>query len=98
MPLGLLGWWLLAINVATYAAYAWDKAAARRPGARRTRERTLWLLNLLGGVVGAWIGMLGAAPQDAAPVVLDRPGRLLRAVGRDRPRAARGRRAADRVR
>jgi uncharacterized membrane protein YsdA (DUF1294 family) len=58
MPLGLLGWWLLAINVATFAAYAWDKAAAKRPGARRTRERTLWLLNLLGGVVGAWLGML----------------------------------------
>ena len=31
---------------------------ARRPGARRTRERTLWLLNLAGGVIGAWIGML----------------------------------------
>ena len=58
MPLGLLGWWLVAINVATFGAYAWDKAAARRPGARRTRERTLWLLNLLGGVVGAWLGML----------------------------------------
>ena len=58
MPLGLLGWWLLAINVATFAAYAGDKAAAKRPGARRTRERTLWLLNLLGGVVGAWLGML----------------------------------------
>ena len=58
MPLGALGWWLLAINVATFAAYAWDKSMARRPGARRIRERTLWLLNLLGGVVGAWIGML----------------------------------------
>jgi uncharacterized membrane protein YsdA (DUF1294 family) len=58
MPLGLLGWWLVAINVATFAAYAWDKAAAKRPGARRTRERTLWVLNLLGGVAGAWLGML----------------------------------------
>ena len=58
MPLGLLGWWLVAINVATFAAYARDKAASKRPGARRTRERTLWLLNLLGGVVGAWLGML----------------------------------------
>ena len=52
--LQLLGLWLLVINVATAAAYAWDKAAARR-GARRIRERTLLLMNLFGGVVGAWI-------------------------------------------
>ena len=50
----LLGLWLLVINVATAAAYAWDKAAARR-GARRIRERTLLLMNVLGGVAGAWI-------------------------------------------
>jgi uncharacterized membrane protein YsdA (DUF1294 family) len=46
--------WLVAINVITAAAYAWDKAAARR-GAWRVRERTLWTLDLLGGVAGAWI-------------------------------------------
>jgi uncharacterized membrane protein YsdA (DUF1294 family) len=53
-----LGWWLVAINLVTLAAFAWDKASARRPGARRTRERTLWLLVLAGGVVGGWVGML----------------------------------------
>jgi uncharacterized membrane protein YsdA (DUF1294 family) len=38
----------------TAASYAYDKTAARR-GGRRVRERTLWILNLLGGVAGAWI-------------------------------------------
>jgi uncharacterized membrane protein YsdA (DUF1294 family) len=50
--------WLLAINVVTAGAYAWDKLSARRSG-RRVRERTLWLLCLLGGVVGAWIVFFG---------------------------------------
>jgi uncharacterized membrane protein YsdA (DUF1294 family) len=53
MPAWLLPW-LVAINVVTAGAYAWDKAASKRPGARRTRERTLWLLCLAGGVIGAW--------------------------------------------
>jgi uncharacterized membrane protein YsdA (DUF1294 family) len=56
MPL-LLGW-LAAISVATAATYAWDKVAARG-GRRRIRERTLWLLCLAGGVLGAWIVFLG---------------------------------------
>jgi uncharacterized membrane protein YsdA (DUF1294 family) len=47
--------WLVAINVVTAAMYAKDKLAARRPGARRVRERTLWLLCLAGGVGGAWL-------------------------------------------
>lgn len=55
----LLGLWLAAINVITAAAYAWDKAMARRPGARRLRERTLLLLNLAGGCLGAWLVFLG---------------------------------------
>jgi uncharacterized membrane protein YsdA (DUF1294 family) len=47
--------WLVIINVVTAAMYAKDKLAARRPGARRVRERTLWLLCLAGGVGGAWL-------------------------------------------
>ena len=58
IPVPLLAGWLLAINVGTAAAYAWDKAAARR-GGRRVRERTLLLLNVAGGVVGAWVVFLG---------------------------------------
>jgi uncharacterized membrane protein YsdA (DUF1294 family) len=58
IPPWLLVGWLLVINVATAAAYAYDKAAARR-GARRVRERTLLLLDLAGGVVGAWLVFFG---------------------------------------
>ncbi len=49
--------WLVLVNLATFAAYWWDKRAARR-GDRRTRERTLLLMNLAGGFVGGWAGML----------------------------------------
>jgi uncharacterized membrane protein YsdA (DUF1294 family) len=51
--------WLLVINVVTAATYAWDKLSSRRSGARRVRERTLWLLCFLGGVGGAWLVFFG---------------------------------------
>jgi len=51
--------WLVLINVVTAAMYAKDKLAAKRPGARRVRERTLWLLCLAGGVGGAWLVFFG---------------------------------------
>jgi uncharacterized membrane protein YsdA (DUF1294 family) len=57
MP-ALVAWWLLAINLVTAVAYAYDKVAAPR-GGRRLRERTLWLLCLAGGVGGAWLVFLG---------------------------------------
>jgi uncharacterized membrane protein YsdA (DUF1294 family) len=50
--------WLLVINIVTAAAYAYDKLAAPR-GGRRVRERTLWLLCLAGGVLGAWLVFFG---------------------------------------
>ena len=50
--------WLLVINVVTAGAYAYDKLAAPR-GGRRIRERTLVILCLAGGVLGAWIIFLG---------------------------------------
>jgi uncharacterized membrane protein YsdA (DUF1294 family) len=50
--------WLLVINVATAATYAYDKLAAPR-GGRRIRERTLWILCLAGGVGGAWLVFFG---------------------------------------
>ena len=57
MPAALL-WWLVAINLVTAAAYAYDKLAAPR-GGRRIRERTLWILCLAGGVGGAWLVFFG---------------------------------------
>ena len=54
MPDWLLAW-LVAINLVTFGAYAWDKSQSRRTGARRIRERTLWILCLAGGVLGAWL-------------------------------------------
>jgi uncharacterized membrane protein YsdA (DUF1294 family) len=51
--------WLLIINVVTAVTYAWDKVSSRRAGARRVRERTLWLLCFLGGVGGAWLVFFG---------------------------------------
>jgi uncharacterized membrane protein YsdA (DUF1294 family) len=50
--------WLFVINLATAAAYAYDKLAAPRER-RRVRERTLWLLCLAGGFVGAWVVFFG---------------------------------------
>jgi uncharacterized membrane protein YsdA (DUF1294 family) len=50
--------WLVVINIVTAIAYAYDKLAAPR-GGRRIRERTLWVLCLIGGVVGAWMVFFG---------------------------------------
>ncbi len=50
--------WLLVVNVVTAVVYAWDKTRARR-GNRRIPERTLFLLNLAGGFIGAWIVFFG---------------------------------------
>lgn len=45
--------WLIAGNAVTAALYTYDKMAAPRHW-RRIRERTLWICNALGGVLGAW--------------------------------------------
>ena len=64
-PLAVLtggGWgtvllvWLAAVNLVTFAVYGIDKAKARR-GAWRVPEKTLFLLPLLGGSLGALLGM-----------------------------------------
>lgn len=55
-PAGALAVWLFAINLVTFAVYGADKRRARR-GAWRVPEKTLFLLPLLGGSVGALLGM-----------------------------------------
>lgn len=55
-PVGVVTVWLAVINVVTLAVYGVDKRRARR-GAWRVKERTLFLLPLLGGSVGALLGM-----------------------------------------
>ena len=49
-------WYLAAVNVVTFTVYGIDKRKARR-GAWRIPEKTLFLLQLLGGSVGALLGM-----------------------------------------
>ena len=49
-------WYLAAVNVVTFTVYGIDKRKARR-GAWRIPEKTLFLLPLLGGGVGALLGM-----------------------------------------
>lgn len=48
---------LIAVNVLAFAVYGWDKARSKVQGARRVPEKTLFLLALLGGSVGAVLGM-----------------------------------------
>ena len=50
-------WYLAAVNLVTFTVHGVDKAKARR-GAWRVPEKTLFLLPLLGGSVGALLGML----------------------------------------
>ena len=50
-------WYLAAVNLVTFTVYGVDKAKARR-GAWRVPEKKLFLLPLLGGSLGAVLGML----------------------------------------
>ena len=53
----LLAGYLLLINLWAFGLMGFDKSRARRRGARRIRERTLFLSALLGGGLGAVLGM-----------------------------------------
>ena len=55
-PAGWLAVYLAAINLATFIVYGADKRRARK-GKWRVPEKTLLLLPLLGGSVGALLGM-----------------------------------------
>lgn len=53
---GLLAVYLLAVNLAAFVLYGADKRRAKQ-GAWRIPEKTLFLLPLLGGSIGALLGM-----------------------------------------
>ena len=48
--------YLLAVNLVTFAVFGWDKLMAKWQK-RRVPEKTLFLLAGLLGSVGAWLGM-----------------------------------------
>jgi len=60
-PWGLLGLWLVLINLAAFLAFGWDKWKAKyketHPNARRVPEKNLFLLAIFGGSLGALLGM-----------------------------------------
>ena len=56
-PMGLLLIYLLVINLVTFLTFGADKRRAKRDK-WRVRERTLFLLAIIGGSVGALLGML----------------------------------------
>ena len=47
----------LIINVYAFLLFGFDKSRSTQNGARRIRERTLWLSMLFGGSIGALLGM-----------------------------------------
>lgn len=49
--------YLALINIWAFALMGSDKRRAKQKGARRIRERTLFLSALLGGGLGAFLGM-----------------------------------------
>lgn len=63
-----LGVYLLIVNVATIAVYGADKRRAKQ---RRWRvpEKTLFLLAIVGGSVGALLGDVDLSPQDPTLVL-----------------------------
>ena len=60
-PWGLLWAWLAVVNLVTFWAFGLDKWKARRKvqheSVRRVPEKTLFLLAVLGGSLGALLGM-----------------------------------------
>ena len=60
-PWALLGCYLLVMNLVTFLVFGRDKGKAKRKAkneaVRRVPEKTLFLLSILGGSVGALLGM-----------------------------------------
>lgn len=51
-----LYYYLIAINILTFPVYGLDKLKAKK-GKWRIPESTLLLLAIIGGSIGAWLGM-----------------------------------------
>lgn len=49
--------YLVLINLYAFFIFGFDKVRSTQSGARRIRERTLWISMLLGGSAGALLGM-----------------------------------------
>ena len=56
-PLPLMVGYLALVNLWAFALMGFDKRRAKMRGAQRVRERTLFLSALLGGGLGACLGM-----------------------------------------
>ena len=60
-PWGLLAIWLVLINLVTFFVFGLDKLKAKRKvnkeSVRRVPEKTLFLLAIFGGSIGALLGM-----------------------------------------
>ena len=56
-PAAPLACYLAAVNLWAFCLMGFDKGRSRRKGARRVRERTLFLSALLGGGLVAFLGM-----------------------------------------
>ena len=61
--------WFLIASVHTFFAFARDKRAARRHR-RRTPERHLHVLELIGGFPGAWLAILLLRHKSSKPSFL----------------------------
>ena len=70
-PWGLLLAWLVVINLAAFLSFGLDKWRARRKAknesVRRIPEKTLFLLAVLGGSVGALLGVEEGPPPALRP-------------------------------
>ncbi|GEN82248.1 hypothetical protein SLU01_05600 [Sporosarcina luteola] len=49
--------WIAFISIWSFASMGYDKAQAKRKG-RRVPEKNLWLLAIVGGGIGAYLGMM----------------------------------------
>ena len=56
-PWSLLWIWLAVINLSTFCAFGIDKWKSKNPNRRRIPERNLFLGAIVGGSVGALLGM-----------------------------------------